>query len=254
MGHIVLEGRSLHCHCIHGDTDRPCLLFLHEGLGCVAAWKDFPERLCRRTGYPGLLFDRIGHGESDALTAPRGIDYIHRHAREELPAVIEKLIPGRPHIVVGHSDGGSIALIYAAMGPDLLLGSITEAAHVFVEAETLAGIDAAAAAFAAGRLTGLAKYHGEKTKRLFSAWADTWRSPWFRSWDITGILPAIETPLLVIQGRDDVYATDAQVDAIISGVSGPATPLLIDDCGHTPHREQPSAVLDAMAAFIETLR
>lgn len=247
------EHRSIHYRRIDGEAAKPCLVFLHEGLGCVAAWKDYPERLCLRTGCPGLLFDRIGHGGSEALTAPRGIDYLHGHAREELPAVIEALIPGQPHILVGHSDGGSIALIYAAMGPELLLGGVTEAAHVFVETETLAGIEAAVVAFEAGRLAGLSKYHGDKTEALFHAWADTWRSPWFRSWEITGLLPNIETPLLVIQGVEDVYATGAQVEVIVSQVGGAARPLLLDACGHTPHRDRPDATLEAMAAFIEAL-
>ena len=250
--HFIWEGKSIHYQRIAGDARRPCLVFLHEGLGCAAAWKAFPGRLCRSTGCPGLVFDRVGHGRSAHLTETRGIDYLHAHALEELPAAILRLIPAQAHILVGHSDGGSIALIYAAQQPENLRAVITEAAHVFVQAETLAGIDATVAAFEAGKLSGLTKYHGEKTQRLFNAWADTWRSPWFRSWEITDLLPAIDSPLLVIQGKNDAYATKAQVDAIVSGVSGPAEPLLLDDCGHTPHREAPKAVLRAMAAFIET--
>lgn len=252
-GFVVWSERSIYHKRIDGEAGRTCLVFLHEGLGCAAAWKDFPERLCRRTGCPGLLFDRLGHGRSDPLTAPWEIDYMHQYAREELVAVLRALIPNQPHIIVGHSDGGSIALIYAALQPDHLIASITEAAHVFVEPESLAGIEAAAAAYRSGRLAGLTKYHGEKTGVLFNAWADTWRSPEFLSWNITDLLPAIETPLLVIQGKQDTYGTEAQVDAIVSGVSGPAAPLLLDACGHTPHRERSEAVLNAMAAFIETL-
>jgi pimeloyl-ACP methyl ester carboxylesterase len=178
---------------------------------------------------------------------------MHRYAREELPAVLRELIPDQPHICVGHSDGGSIALIYAALQPDHLLGSVTEAAHVFVEPETLKGIEATAAAFRAGRLAGLAKYHGQQTDDLMHAWSEIWLSPSFRAWNITGLLPTINSPLLAIQGRQDVYGTEAQTDAIVSGLSGPATPLLLDDCGHAPHRDQPEAVLNAMAAFIEPL-
>jgi pimeloyl-ACP methyl ester carboxylesterase len=244
---------TIHCHLIPGDTGRPCLVFLHEGLGCVAAWKGFPERLCRRTGCSGLLFDRVGHGRSHPLCAPRGIDYLHRHAREELPAVLKKNIPDQPHICVGHSDGGSIALIYAALQPDHLLGSITAAAHVFVEAETLKGIEATVAAYRAGRLAGLAKYHGQQTDDLVRAWSEIWLSPSFRAWNITALLGTINSPLLAIQGRQDAYGTEAQMDAIVTGLSGPATPLLLDNCGHAPHLERPEAVLNAMATFIETL-
>jgi pimeloyl-ACP methyl ester carboxylesterase len=253
-GFMVWSERSIYYKRIDGEAGRTCLVFLHEGLGCVAAWGDFPARLCRRTGCSGLLFDRLGHGRSDPLSAPREIDYVHRHAREELRAVLRALIPDQPHIIVGHSDGGSIALIYAALQPDHLLATITEAAHVFVEPETLTGIEAAAAAYRTGGLAGLTNYHGEKTDALFNAWTDIWRSPGFLSWNITDLLPAIETPLLVIQGKQDTYGTEAQVNAIVSGVSGPDESLFLDACGHTPHRERPEAVLNAMAAFIETLQ
>jgi pimeloyl-ACP methyl ester carboxylesterase len=178
---------------------------------------------------------------------------MHRHARETLPAVLKKQIPDQPHICVGHSDGGSIALIYAALQPDHLLGSITEAAHVFVEPETLKGIEATVAVYRSGRLAGLVNYHGKQTDDLIHAWSEIWLSPSFRSWNITGLLGAIDSPLLAIQGRQDAYGTEAQVDAIVSGVSGPVTPLLLDDCGHAPHRDRPEAVLNAMAAFIEAL-
>ena len=248
---MIWNDRFIYYRRLTGGSDRPCLVFLHEGLGSIAAWKDFPERLCRRTGCSGLLFDRVGHGRSGPLPAPRDRAYLHWHAQKELPAILEHLIPGQAHLLVGHSDGGSIALIYAALQPDHLLGAVTEAAHVFVEPETIAGIEAAVAAYRAGRLAGLTTYHGEKTDDLFHAWADTWLSSWFQSWDITELLPDVEIPLLVIQGKQDAYATDAQVDAIVSGVSGPAAPLFLDDCGHAPHRDRPETVLKEMAAFIE---
>jgi pimeloyl-ACP methyl ester carboxylesterase len=253
VGYMYWNDRSIYYRRLAGDANSPCLVFLHEGLGCVAGWKGFPERLCRRTGCSGLLFDRLGYGRSDPSPEPWDIDFMHRNAREELPAVLNELIPDQAHICVGHSDGGSIALIYAALQPDHLLGSITEAAHVFVEPETLKGIEATRAAYRSGELAGLTKYHGKQTDALMRAWSEIWLSPSFRSWNITGLLGAISSPLLAVQGRQDSYGTEAQVDAIVSGLCGPATPLLLDDCGHAPHRNRPEATLKEMAAFIERL-
>eukprot|EP01034_Spumella_vulgaris_P041994 gene41994-52054_t len=156
-----------------GAASQPVLVFLHEGLGCAAMWKDFPARLCAQTGCQGLVFDRLGYGQSSPLRTGRSVHYLHRYALEELPQVLA-LLDGRPYVVLGHSDGGSIALIHAADQPSGLLGVVTEAAHVFVEEVTLAGIREARAAYGAGKLRGLSRYHGDKTDQIFGAWADTW--------------------------------------------------------------------------------
>jgi pimeloyl-ACP methyl ester carboxylesterase len=237
-----------------GEDERPCLIFLHEGLGCAAQWKEFPQRLCQRTGCPGLVYDRIGHGKSSPLTHPRTIRYLHEAALDELPKVIEALIPGQRFILVGHSDGGSISLIFCAKQHPLLLGSITVAAHVFVEQVSLDGIARAKEAFAQGKLRkGLVRYHGDNTEPLFTAWAETWTSPWFASWHIEDLLPSIDVPLLVLQGRDDQYGTSAQVETIVKTAGGPATPLLLEDCGHAPHLEFPELSLDLMSCFVNRL-
>lgn len=236
-----------------GNTDRPHLVFLHEGLGCTAQWRDFPERLCRRTGCPGLVYDRLGYGRSSSLHHPRTIHYLHQYALAELPWVIEAVLPGRPFILIGHSDGGSISLIAGAEQSPCLRGIITEAAHVFVEQEALAGIRTTDEAFAHGKLSGLHRYHGEKTGELYKAWSETWQSPWFASWNIEYLLPAIMVPLLVLQGRGDQYGTEAQVRAIVAGAAGQATPLLLEDCGHAPHQEFPELVLDLMSCFINRI-
>ncbi|WP_448873581.1 alpha/beta fold hydrolase [Desulfobulbus propionicus] len=234
-----------------GKAGRPFLVFLHEGLGSVAQWRDFPEQLCRRTGCPGLVYDRIGHGLSSPLSRPRTLHYLHGHALSELPRVLAKLIPDHPYLLIGHSDGGSIALIAGSERPPLLKAIIGMAAHVFVEPCSLEGIEQARADYAEGKLrAALMRYHGEKTDRLFAAWADTWTSPWFRFWNIEYLLPAIETPVLVLQGREDQYGTMAQVDAIVRRSAGPATPLLLEDCGHAPHLECPDLCLDLMTCFI----
>jgi pimeloyl-ACP methyl ester carboxylesterase len=237
---------------IDGDAAQPYLVFLHEGLGCVEMWKRFPHDLCEATGCPGLLYDRRGYGQSSPFAAPRTIHYLHNYALNELPQVLAALIPGRDYVVIGHSDGGTIALIHAAERPARLLGAITAAAHVSVEDVALAGVAAAQESYRAGKLTGLAKFHGAKTDAVFRAWADTWRSDWFRSWNIEYLLPAIACPALIMQGVHDQYGTYAQVEAIVSHVKN-AQEAMIEDCGHVPHLEQPALVRDRMAHFIRSL-
>jgi pimeloyl-ACP methyl ester carboxylesterase len=245
------EHRQIFYEQYEGESGRPCLVFLHEGLGCVAQWKDFPRRLCLRTGCPGLVYDRIGHGKSSPLVHPRTIRYLHEAALDELPKVLEALIPDQRFILIGHSDGGSIGLIFGAEQPPLLLGIVTVAAHVVVEQVSIDGIAKAKEAFSQGKLKkALGRYHGDKTEVLFKAWAGTWTSPWFRTWSIEDLLPSLTTPLLVLQGRDDQYGTPAQVDAIVTKSGGPATPLLLEDCGHAPHLDFPELTLDLMACFV----
>jgi pimeloyl-ACP methyl ester carboxylesterase len=238
---------------ISGDPQLPVLVFLHEGLGCTEMWGEFPRRLCGATGCRGLAYDRNGYGKSASLERSRTIDYMHEAARAELPRLIAALIPEEPYVLVGHSDGGSIALIHAAQRPALLRGVITEAAHVFVEPMALDGIRRAEAAYELGKLQGLARYHGEKTHAIFKAWSGTWLSPWFAHWNIEGLLPSIACPVLVIQGRDDEYGTEDQVKAIVSGSRGVAVPAMIDNCGHTPHREAADAVTRLMREFIASV-
>lgn len=252
MAMLELGSAQLHYELIEGDPRKPLLVFLHEGLGSIGMWKEFPDRLCAATGCPGLVYERQGYGQSSPQPAPRSIHYLHRSALVELPAVIERLAPGREHVVVGHSDGGSIALIYAAGRPQGLLGVISAAAHVFVEEITIEGIHAVLAAHSAGKMRALARYHGDKAEQVFSSWADTWLAPWFRQWNIEYLLPAIACPLLAMQGSDDNYGSGAQLDAIERGTPG-ARQLMLPGCGHSPHIEQPEAALQAMAAFINPL-
>ena len=244
------QGGELFYRFIDGDTNKPCLIFLHEGLGCTAMWKDFPDRLCRRTGFPGLLYDRLGYGRSTGFRAPRRVNYLHEYALVELPEVISALIPDRRFFLIGHSDGGSIGLIYASQKPELLMGIVSEAGHVFVDEKTLEGIRATGERFQAGKFDGLIKYHTDKTAAVFGAWHQTWLSHWFRHWNIEYLLPSVECPALVLQGADDPYGTIAQVDAIVSKLSGRCRKQIIDNCRHTPHQDQPARVLDFMAEFI----
>lgn len=250
--HLELDGAQIHYELIDGDSGKPLLVFLHEGLGCGAMWKGFPQLLCEATGCAGLVYDRQGYGLSSPFAAPRSIHYLHLYALQELPAVLQRVAPGREHIVVGHSDGGSIALIYAAAQPVGLCGVVSAAAHVFVEDMTLDGIHAALESHGTGKLRALSRYHGDKASQVFFAWADTWLAPSFRHWNIEYLLPAIACPLLAMQGSDDQYGSGEQLDAIVRGTPG-ARQLLLPGCGHSPHLEQPEATVQAMAAFISPL-
>ena len=233
-----------------GTSDRPTLVFLHEGLGSIAQWRDFPARLCQAAGLPGLVYERWGFGGSEPLVLPRPRDYLEREAERSLPALLEACGIGRP-LLVGHSDGGSIALIYAAAFPDRPAACITEAAHVFVEPVTLNGLRAAKTAWQGGGLNErLARYHGDRTETLFRGWAETWLREDFRDWNMEARLPAIVCPVLAIQGADDEYGTAAQVEAIAAGTGGPAESLIVPACGHSPHLQQPDLVLEAMTRFL----
>jgi pimeloyl-ACP methyl ester carboxylesterase len=245
---------KLYYRTIAGETGLPCLVFLHEGLGCNAMWGEFPELLCKATGCPGLIYDRSGYGLSAPSQTPRTIHYLHHAALHELPAVLATLFTeDTSYVLVGHSDGGSIALIFGAERPSGLLGIITEAAHVHVDSQTIAGIEKAEKAWKDGKIKGLAKYHGERTEDVFRAWSETWLSKWFRHWNIEYLLPSIESPLLVIQGKNDHYGSLDQARTICKNSSGPAQLEIVDDCDHIPHLEAQPKVLTLMSEFIGKL-
>lgn len=235
-----------------GETG-PMLVFLHEGLGSIAQWRDFPFAVSLAAHQPAVVYERGGYGNADPLDAPRSVRYIHEEAMQSLPEVLRQLQIDDA-ILIGHSDGGSIALIFAALWPQKVRGIITEAAHVFVEDSTLAGIREAVNQYDSTDLPErLARYHGSNTEAAFRGWSETWLSPAFRDWNIEEYLPGVRCPVLAIQGRDDEYGTPAQVEAIVNGVSGPAEPLIIADCGHVPHHQARERVLAEMTRFILTL-
>jgi len=232
----------------------PTLVFLHEGLGSIGQWRDFPAALARAAGLPALLYDRFGYGASEAREGPQDPRFFELEAYERLPAVLEACGVDRPFLV-GHSDGGTIALLFAARFPDRPLGVIAEAAHVFVEDVALEGIARAVQAFATTPFRDqLARHHGAKVASTFHGWSDVWLAPEHRHWRMEDRLAAITVPVLAIQGEDDEYGTPAQVEAIVRGVGGPARALLLPGCGHVPHFQARDAVLGAMVAFVrETL-
>ena len=249
MKHLEAGGRRL--EYVDFPAHRPgspVILMLHEGLGCVAMWRHFPERVAAVTGCRTIAWSRAGYGHSQPDVEPRTPRYMHREALEALPALLAELGIERP-LLFGHSDGGSIALIFAGAFPEVPLGVIVMAPHEFVEEETLAGIRAAREAWIETDLAQKLARHHHDAGRVFRDWNDTWLSADFRDWNIEEYLAQIRCPVLAIQGADDEYATMRQVDVIAERVAGAAL-LKLPACGHSPHRDQPAAVLGAVDAFV----
>ncbi|HZZ92312.1 MAG TPA: alpha/beta hydrolase [Usitatibacter sp.] len=236
---------------IEGPSGGPLIVFLHEGLGCVAMWRDFPARLCAAAGARGLLYSRPGYGRSSGPTErQRDVDYLHRQAYEVLPALLDALGVAQKPWLFGHSDGGSIGLLFAARFPQRTAGLVVMAPHIFVEDATVQGVRSAVEAYEArAQRARLAGYHAD-ADAMFRAWASIWLDPRFRGWNIEREIEAIRCPVLAIQGRDDEYATLDQVRGIARRV--PRTRVVeLPDCTHSPQRERPEAVIEAVAAFME---
>lgn len=253
---VSAGGHRLECQLFPAhQANRPPLVFLHEGLGSVAMWRDFPARVAHATGARTLVYSRYGYGQSDPLTAPQQTDYMHREALVTLPELLDALEIERP-VLIGHSDGASIALIHAGGagcrkgGP--VAGVIALAPHVFVEELSIRSIEAAKVAYTTTDLAQkLSRYHRDADK-TFWGWNDIWLSPNFRAWNIEACLPRITCPLLAIQGEDDEYGTTQQLDAIVAGTAD-AELLMLADCRHSPHKDQPEAVLKAVSEFLDGL-
>lgn len=252
MKHILVNGLRLEYLDIAArQGNRPTLLLLHEGLGSVAMWRQFPEKLAAITGCRTIVYSRAGYGGSQPSPHPRTPRYLHREAEENLPALLAALGLDRP-VLIGHSDGGSIALIFASAFPAVPLGVAVMAPHEFIEAETLAGIRAARIVWTTTDWPQkLARFHAD-AEQVFRDWSDTWLKTEFRDWSIEAGLSRIRCPVLAMQGLDDEYATLRQIEAIAEQV--PESQLLkLPDCGHSPHRDQEAAVLVALEGFIRNL-
>jgi pimeloyl-ACP methyl ester carboxylesterase len=247
---LVVDDRHLEYRIV-GRGAAPTLVFLHEGLGSMDLWRGYPDDVVAATGREGLVYSREGHGWSDPVRAPRSADFMEHEALAVLPQVLDRLEMTSP-ILIGHSDGASIALIYAGAG-HRVTGLVLLAPHVFVEPESIAGIETAREKFETTDLPErMGRYHRDP-RSTFRAWNDVWLDPAFRSWNIESSLPGIECPTLLIQGRDDEYGTLAQLDVIERGVTGPVSRLVLDDCGHSPHLAQLAPVLEATARFIDQI-
>jgi pimeloyl-ACP methyl ester carboxylesterase len=251
---VTAGGRRLEYRWIGPRGDQtPTLVFLHEGLGSASLWRDFPDRLAAATGLGALVYSRAGYGRSEPADLPRPVRFMHDEAKV-LVEVLEGTGVVDP-VLVGHSDGASIAIVYAGSdaGPRPR-ALVLEAPHVFTEPHGLASIAAIGEQY---RTTGLrerlARHHAH-VDVAFRGWNDVWLDPEFRAWNIEEYLPHIAAPTLVVQGEDDEYGTWAQVEAIRAGAGGPVEVLSVPACGHAPHREHPDVVLAAMARFVVGLR
>lgn len=238
------------------NSAAPLLVFLHEGLGSVAMWKDWPAAACAAAGCRGLVFSRNGYGASTARAAQERwpVDYMQRQAREVLPALFGALgLEDEKPILFGHSDGGSIALLYAAMYPSAPRAIIVAAPHIFVEDISVASIEQARTAYLQTELRArLGRYH-QDVDSAFWGWNNIWLDPAFRAWNIEEYLPAIRCPILAVQGEDDEYGTLEQVRGI-QRLAPQARLHILPDCGHSPHKDQPEKLVAAMQAFIAGLR
>ena len=232
-----------------GGHDRPTLVLLHEGLGSIAMWRDFPHLLAHATVSRVIVYSRYGYGSSDPLREPRNVRYMHDEALVVLPELLDALSIENP-ILVGHSDGGSIALIHAGGSGRAVAGVVAMAPHVVVEDISVASIASVRDAYVTTDLhSRLGRYHAD-VDRAFWGWNDIWLSPDFRAWNIEEYLPRIRCPVLAIQGQDDEYGTMEQLARITAGARDVEL-VKLEDCRHSPHRDQPQAVLEAIARFVD---
>lgn len=250
MPHLAIDGKHIEFRTVPGDGHRPWLVFLHEGLGSVSLWRDFPEKVARRTGCRALIYSRIGYGQSDGLDTPRTPRFMHEEAEGMLPKILAALSIERP-ILVGHSDGASIALVFASVASNRVRAVIAMAPHVMVEPISVESIAKIAETYQATDLRARLARHHKHVDDAFYGWARTWLSPPFRNWSIVEEISRLACPALLIQGVDDEYGTLAQLDAIERVAKGPVQRLALANCGHSPHRDQEVTVVDAIAAFVE---
>lgn len=242
-----IEARWLRSVASQGET----LVFLHEGLGSITTWGSFPAQVCASASRTGLVYSRSGHGHSAPTRSGPEFDFLEHEAYEVLPALLaQAVVPGKP-VLYGHSDGATIALMYASIYP--VAGLILEAPHVFLEPETMVGIDLADAAWQAGRLRLRLSRHHADPAGLFASWRDTWRQLNSANWEIETLIPKVQCPVLVVQGEKDSYGTLAQVRKIAENVSGQVSTFVLPACGHIPHREMTQQVVKLVGEFLTNL-
>jgi pimeloyl-ACP methyl ester carboxylesterase len=248
--------RALHGRHANTKVQRPTLVLLHEALGCIAMWKGVPQQLMALTGADVFVYERRGYGGSSPITLPRPDDYLEQEGRDWLPRILDSAGISGPLILLGHSDGGSIALVGAVVLGSRVIGLVSMAAHIYIDHLTLSGIRATVSRY---REPGsdlperLARYHGERTDLLFRAWHETWARPAYTTFNLGPWLSDIRCPALIMQGEDDQYGVPEQVSDICAGIGPGAKPLLLADCAHIPHLEAPAVTLPAIADFMARL-
>lgn len=253
-GRLQTAGKELEYACWGpAPSDALTLVLLHEGLGCTALWRDFPQQLAEATGLGVFAYSRAGYGGSDPADLPRPLDYMTREATEVLPEVLDAAGIRRA-VLVGHSDGATIAAIYGGSVQDhRVRGLALMAPHFFTEDMGLTEIAAAKVAYETTNLRDrMAKYHANPDN-AFRGWNDSWLHPDFKAWNVSEVLDYIRVPILAIQGRQDQYGTLAQIEEIENRSYAPVDTLLLDDCRHAPFLEQPEAVLAGLTDFCARL-
>lgn len=254
MKTVTVQGKKLEyvrLPSAHPRQGAPAMVFLHEGLGSVAMWRDFPQQVADATGCEAVVYSREGYGGSDPIRKPRAVSYMHDEALLVLPELLERLEIEAP-ILFGHSDGASIALIHAGGSGRALTGVIAMAPHVLVEDLSVASIAQAKTAYQHTDLPArLGRYHAD-VESAFRGWNDIWLHPDFRFWNIEEYLPGIRCPVLAIQGEDDEYGSMEQIERIARGAADVELAKLAD-CRHSPHKDQPQAVIAAVAAFVDRI-
>ena len=251
---IRLGERDIEYRWVRGDEhETPVIVMLHEGLGCVSTWRDFPEAVSEVTCGDVLVYSRYGYGRSSVRKEAFSVDYMHRAALEELPLLLDALKVESP-VLFGHSDGASIALIYAGSYPEKARGLIVEAPHVFTEQVSVDSIAAIQKVYESsdGLRHRLSRHHADPDASFYG-WNEAWQRPDFIDWNIEEYLPQITCPMLVVQGEGDEYGTLDQVDRIESGSGGRVGRLILGECGHAPHRDQKELVLAATKKFVRAL-
>ena len=248
---VTVNNLTYHIQRIDSFSDAPTIILLHDSLGSVQLWRDFPQQLAEATQCNILVYDREGHGKSSAFEIEeRALNYLEQGA-DTLHHLVKELGLNKV-ILFGHSDGATISLWYAAKYPENVIATIVEGVHVFVEEETLQGIREAKHALETTNLTErVAKYHGDKTEKLFIMWMDTWLNPNYRNWNIEQDIQTITSPVLVFQGENDEFGTMEQVYKIENNINAPFQSYLIPNCGHNPHKEQKAFTLDKTTQFIQ---
>jgi pimeloyl-ACP methyl ester carboxylesterase len=251
---ITAGGRKLEARAWGGSpAGKPAIVLLHEGLGSLGLWKSFPEKLAEQTGYCVFAYSRAGYGQSDPARQPWPLDFMTREAVETLPELLDA-IGFKRGILLGHSDGASIAAIYAGSVQDFRIrGLCLISPHFFTEPMGLAAIAETKALFERGDLrSGLAKHHAD-VNGVFQGWSGVWLDPAFKSWSIEDAIAYIRVPVLAIQGVDDQYGTLAQIEALVNGSYAPVDVEIFENCKHSPHIEQPDRTLAVVSDFLARL-